>query len=257
MTICLSACSKKNPCQPCKNKACPESVYCKKHLKSPVALVSPEDNPLLSENDTDIVTLERIYTEKDGVRTLEKGIKLKEMFTYRIEISGRTHQRSLNIRSMKNLIDKNCYEPFSNIPFPVLIIEKAKDLIVALKIKEPLQNKVEQLSVLQNNLVSRFHEIGYFVNIEHIKKMKKKNYLSWYREFKDFYWRDFKLYHTEVALLIYPLLDLPELTESNIINSSLEIYNEICINHIQGTQLVIQALAQCNKYVKESFPDIT
>ena len=247
---CQSIKSKKIHYEKCSGLCLPDSIFCKKHQDFNHIYL----DPLQSSNDADIVTLETITCVKDGARVLADEIDPKHLFTYKIVIDGQEYQRTLNILTMRNLIDKKIYtEPFSNVPFPPEVLERATEILSYLKLVKQKTTLRDKKDALLNTLISKFGEIGYIVHYEWLSKLKPFQYESWHREFRDYFWKEFKQSNPEVALLIYPPLDLPMFQYNRHFQiRCLELYVEICSNHIQGTQLIIQALAQTNHIIKDA-----
>jgi len=213
---CTSVKSKNDLYTKCKRKTCDNSDFCSIHLKQKKKILFDSNrlSPLDSCNDTDIVSLERIYYLENNKRVLAREIKQNFLFTYKIEVNGQIFQRTLNILSMKSLIDcKLLKDPFSNVPFPEEVINEAKEKIKNLKIKEKKLTKTEQKSILITNLLRKFEEVGYIIHPEWIINMKKNDQFKWYNEVV-YLWKDFRIDHVDVAINMFPSLDLPHISNT-------------------------------------------
>ena len=256
MEQCIAVKNKVSIYERCPHKALENSEFCKKHSKKTSTVYDPNVlNPLNSENEVDIVSLEKITITKNGVKVLANEIKPNHLFTYLITVNGKVFQRTLSILTIKRLIETSyLIEPFSQVPFPEQVIQRAKEML--LKLKFPNINKTikEKINVNINRLITKFQEIGYYINIDILAKMKKREFISWYYEFKDFYWKEFRNFNIDVALIIYPQLDIPNIELSILAITDLMV--ELVSNSLQGVQLVLQSLAQVNKKIKELYSDL-
>lgn len=258
-STCTSVKSKKELFNKCQRKCIEGSEYCSIHFKQKniIKYDSNRLSPLNSNNDIDIISLEKIHYLENGKRMLSREIKPEHLFTYIINVDGKNFQRTLNIISMKNLIDTNhLRDPFSNVSFPLNVINEAKEMIKFLKIKKKKLNKKEQINILINNLIEKFQEIGYIIHPEWIKNMKKIDYIKWFNEVH-YLWKEFRHDHIDIVLNIYPSLDLPHFTENKDFELKvLQLHYDLTTLNIMGTMIVLTALAYSNEVVKLNYPDI-
>lgn len=259
MELCLSIKSKKEPYEQCPRKPNGKSTFCHIHKKQKniVLFNSEELSPLQSTNDTDIISLEKIYYYENGKPVLAREIKKEYLFTYKINVCGQEFQRTLNILSIKSLIDaKHLIDPFSNVPFTEDIINRAQDMIKRLNIKTPKVSKKEKKSLLINGLITKFQEIGYIIHPEWIIKMKKIDYIKWYNEVV-YLWKEFRNDYIDLALSIYPALDLPHFSENSTFELSvMQLFLDLTASSIMGTTIVLSGLAYSNQTIKNYYPDI-
>jgi hypothetical protein len=228
--ICHSVKSKKALYERCNKKTKDNHNFCHYHLKQNKKILYDINtlNPLNSLNDTDIISLEKIYYLDGTKKILAREIKFEYLFTYKITVNNKEYQRTLNILSMKELIDSNILiEPFSNVPFTSDIIEEAKKCISLLKIPKRKISLKEKKNILITKLVSKFENVGYIIQTDWINDMNKLAYIKWYNEVI-YLWKDFRNDNLDLALHIYPNLDLPIIIEnSNYIINALTLFNEL------------------------------
>lgn len=256
---CISVKSKNDFFTRCNRKKVNNSDLCSIHVKQKKCILYDPNklSPIDSCNDTDIVSLERIYYIENNVKILAREIKPNLLFSYKIDVCGQTFQRTLNILTMKCLIDSNhLKDPFSNVPLPNEVIENAKEMIKILKLKSKKLTKTEQKNILFTNLIRKFEEIGYIIQIDWLINMKKNDLIKWYNEVI-YLWNDFRSEYIEIAITMYPALDLPKVAENKDFELNvLKLFSDITISNIMGIMIVLSALSFSNEKVKSHYPDI-
>ena len=141
-------------------------------------------NPLLCNNDKDIISLESIWIENNNNKIVHMEFDKYLLFTYKINniIYG------LNIRSLEELFKNKIYkEPFTNLKFNNLIIEKINEKINFInKIKEkPKKEKYNYSQIINSkiiNIIKIMEANDIYLNIEWLKKLKKNNCFKLYYE---------------------------------------------------------------------------
>jgi len=257
--ICKSVKNKKVLYERCNKKTINNQDFCNYHLKHINKIIYDSNtlNPLDSLNDIDIISLEKIYFMEGTKKVLAREIKPEYLFTYKITVNNKEYQRTLNILTIKDLIESNILiEPFSNVPLTLDIINNAKKQISILKIPQKKISIIEKKKILINNLLSKFENLGYIVHTEWVNAINRFGFIKWYNEVI-YLWKDFRNENLELALHIYPNLDLPIIIEnSNYIINILTLFNELCTSNHMGTMIVFSGLVWSNENIKQHFPDI-
>jgi hypothetical protein len=256
---CKSVKNKRILFEQCSNKVSHNSEFCHYHNKQKNKIIYNTDtlNPLNSLNDTDIISLEKIYYIEDEKKIMAREIKPEYLFTYKITVNKKEFQRTLNILTMKDLIELNLLtEPFSNVPFTSEIIDKAKKVISLLKLPIKKLTIKEKKNILINNLISRFETIGYIIEPKWIIQINKLGYVKWYNEVV-YLWKELKHDNEDVAIHIYPTLDLPIILDnSNYIINVLTLLNELSHSNYMGINIVFSALVWSQEHIKQQFQNI-
>lgn len=259
MTKCISIKSKREFFIQCSSKACKDNSLCKKHTK--YKNIVPFDpatlNPFESLNDTDPITLDKIYYEENGKKKLSKDIDPKYLFTYRIKIKDKMYQRTLMAKTIKSIIDKKLPEPFTTIPFPEDVLLKAMKFLYNLGINKDKYRLVIEKESLINNIIDKFKEIGYEIEFEWIYTLSESDYSMWYSEIINL-WNELYITHVEVAKSIYTNESFPNFYyfDNNFIYKILKFYNELILKNTMGIMLVLTSLAWVNNNVKEAYPHL-
>ena len=131
-------------------------------------------NPLLCNNDKDIISLDNIWTENNNNKVVNLEFDKELLFTYRINklIYG------LNIRSLEELFKKIYKDPFTNLKFSSNLINKITTKIQFINkiIKKPNVEKYNYNQIINSKIINiikimEFNDI--YLNIEWFKKFKK------------------------------------------------------------------------------------
>ena len=132
-------------------------------------------NPLLCNNDKDIISLDNIWTENNNNKVVNLEFDKELLFTYRINklIYG------LNIRSLEELFKKKIYkDPFTNLKFSSNLINKITTKIQFINkiIKKPNVEKYNYNQIINSKIINiikimEFNDI--YLNIEWFKNLKK------------------------------------------------------------------------------------
>ena len=145
---CHSVVNRKHWYVQCDRECLQNEMYCKHHSKqkSIIHYDPSELNPLESVNNIDIINLEKIYDvcTVTGERKLREGYHAHDLFSYIMIINGKKYQRTLQMDTLKQLFEKEMLiDPFSNLPFPEDIIERAKHKLNRHVSKEKPKTKKE------------------------------------------------------------------------------------------------------------------
>lgn len=259
MSKCISIKSKREFFIQCTGKACQETGLCKKHQKyKKIIEFNPNTlNPFDSLNDTDPITLDKIYYEENGKKKLSKDIDPKYLFTYRIKIKDKLYQRTLVAKTIKSILDKQLPEPFTTVPFPENVILDAMKFLYNLGINKEKYRLVIEKELMINSIINKFKEIGYEIEFDWIYNLSETDYSLWYSEIINL-WNEMYFTHIEVAKSIYPNENFPNFYyfDNNFIYKILKFYNEICTKNTMGIMLVLTSLAWVSNSVKESYPHL-
>jgi hypothetical protein len=256
---CKSVKNKRVLYEQCLNKISNNSEFCNYHYKQKNKKIYNTDtlNPLNSLNDIDIISLEKIHYYEGDKKVIAREIKPEYLFTYKITVNEKEFQRTLNILTMKDLIELNLLtEPFSNVPFTSEIITDAKKVISLLKLPTKKITLKEKKNILINNLISKFETIGHIIESKWIIQINKLGYIRWYNEVI-YLWKEFKYDNADIAIHIYPSLDLPIILDNNnyIINV-LTLFNELSNSNYMGINIVFSALVWSQEHIKQQFSNI-
>jgi hypothetical protein len=259
--LCSSIKSKRCPHEQCTNTVKGEGVFCSTHqrCKTPVLYTpSPQTlNPLDSDNDTDPITLEKIYEFNKGQKQL--CVSANQLFTYTTEINGKQYQRSLLLTSMRDLIDNRVQlDPFCNQPFKSETLEKAKELIQQYRIPSRVSSEWEQHNIRINTMLDKFQNIGYLIQIPWIVQQKKSFYISWINEVRHI-WTKFSRDNPEMVPYIYmgslPHIS-PLMTSRQVSRDTVIALLGLMSNSFMGVMIVLSALAWISKDVRQAYPDL-
>jgi hypothetical protein len=70
-------------------------------------------------------------------------------------------------------------------------------------------------------------------------------------------WKDFRIDHVDVAINMFPSLDLPHISNTKEFELKiLKLFNDLAISHIMGIMIVLSGLSYSNEIVKFHYPDI-
>lgn len=254
---CKSVKSRNNPFEKCERVAC-ENGLCKSHYKykniifyDPVKL-----NPLNSENDTDPVSLEKIYEQVGKNKKICQPYR--SLFTYTMTIGDKSYQRTLQLVSLQQLLLNNILkDPFSNQPFPNDILERARKEIAKLP-SARTQNRKEQQKMRMNLILDKFQSLGYYINPEWVSSKQRTFFITWLNEVNHL-WIIFRNENPEAAPYIYPngvLNDIPfhAPTPEVILNITSRLVD--FMSSMMGIMIVLSALAYISEDVKRSYPDL-
>lgn len=243
----------------CCRKAEGDSIFCKQHSKQkrPLVYVPGTLNPLMSENDSDPVSMETIYTvDTEGKRTLATKAT---MFTYMMEAGGKKYQRTLLLTTIRDLLRNNILvDPFSNVPFTSDVITRAREAVCHAPRNKAMSKKEEQ-NIRFNRIIDYFQTIGYIIQPRMISEKSRGFYTSWYNEVIRL-WTDFRLHNMTVAPYIFPS---PNLTMIDYHLGRSEVVKNVTVNLLdfmsrssQGIMIVLSALAWVCEEVCATYPDL-
>lgn len=260
--MCSSIKSKRCPREQCTNVVKGDGVLCSTHrrCKTPVLYTpSPQTlDPLDSDNDTDPITLDKIYeVNKSGQKEL--CVSVNQLFTYTTEINGKQYQRSLLLTSMRDLIDNRVQlDPFCNQPFTIETLEKAKELIQKYRIPSRVSSESEQHNIRINAMIDKFQSIGYIIQVPWIIQPRKAFYLSWINEVQHI-WTKFSRENPEMVPYIYtgslPHMS-PLMTSRQVSRDTVISLLGFMSNSFMGVMIVLSALAWISRDVRQAYPDL-
>lgn len=261
MTQCTSIKSKKNFFLQCTHKCEDNNTLCKKHLrhKNIILFDKKKLNPLNSLNDTDPFSFDKIFYEENGKKILCRNIKSSQLFTYIITLNGKEYQRTLIADTIKNIVEKNLVEPFSQVKFPDEIINDAKAFLAKVKFKKEKVNSKTEIKLNIMKLIDKFSELGYIINYEWLSKLKKTNYITWYNEVSHIWLNLQKDLPLNTILIIYGDTSLPFINHEvpNYINNLYKFFVSFAENNYMAGMILLYALSWASKDVKLAYPDLT
>lgn len=214
-------------------------------------------NPLSSVNDTDPISLERIYSEgPDGLRRL--ALKPGQIFTYTMTEGGKSYQRSLELTTLRDLLRNNIRtDPFSNKPFPEDILRRAME-----KVQKTCTRRIspsEAHNIRMNHILDHFTRVGYIINPTVLRNDRKGFYTTWYNEVT-YLWSQFKRDNPEMAQHVYPPLTLPlvHLNQSGkqLIKAVTSNLLEFMEHSFMCVMVVLSGLAWIVEDVRHDYPDL-
>jgi hypothetical protein len=141
-------------------------------------------NPLVCNNDKDIISLESIWIEKNNKKILNMEFDKFLLFTYK----NKNIIYGLNIRSFEELLKNKIYkDPFTNLKLNNSIIENINKKINFInKIKEkPKKEKYNYSQIINSkiiNIIKIMEANDIYLNIEWLKKIKKNMCFKLYYE---------------------------------------------------------------------------
>lgn len=256
---CKSVKSRTRQHEQCTRKHTEGSIFCKQHSKQKNQIIfDPESlNPLLSDNDTDPITMEPIYKTVDKKRVLAtKGL----LFTYVTETSGKQYQRTLFLTTIRDLIRNNInVDPFSNLPFSEELLRRARNELMKAPQSIRKYSQTEEQNLRFNRIIEYFQTIGYIIEPSLISGKSKHFYVQWYNEVHHL-WIQFRRENPQIYTFIYPS---PTLTHVDYHASRAEVTKHITHNIIEfmskssmGIMIIISALAYISDDVSRQYPDL-
>ena len=227
-------------------------------------------NPLVFNNDKDIISLESIWIENNNKKTLNMEFDKYFLFTYKINniIYG------LNIRSLEDLFKNKIYkEPFTNLKFNNLIIEKINKKINFInKIKEkPKKEKYNYLQIINSkiiNIIKMMEANDIYLNIEWLKKFNKNTCFKLYHELQyiiNYYKNNYNdMYNMIITknYFTYNNNNLKDLHYMQFKNLVFEIIYSILNNSYNtnvskmASYLILSVLCYVSPDIKNAYPDI-
>jgi len=146
-------------------------------------------NPLLCNNNRDIISLDNIWIEENNNKILDLEFDKKLLFTY----TNNNIIYGLNIHSLEELFNKNIYvDPFTNNKFSKEIINKIKkkiDFIKKLRIIKK-KDKYTYQQIINNkiiNLIKILEKNDIYLNVEWLKNLNKQKYYKLYNELQQIF----------------------------------------------------------------------
>lgn len=255
-STCISIKSKKEPHIKCN---CPviHNNLCGRHLKQRNVKIwnnNDENNPLMSSNDIDPISLDVIWVIKNKTRVLA-DLKIHDIFTYSTQINNHTFIRSLSLKTINQLIKNynipRC--PFSNLPLSNDTLNKAKLQILSSKPKKHKYTKNEKYKINLSKMIDKFQECGYpDVQLKWLYDMSTNDIIKWSYEL-DTIFINFKHDHPHLCTCdMDKYINKHERDCHKIVNN---LYN-LCNLHMMGVQIVISALAWSNYQVQNVYPSL-
>ena len=215
-------------------------------------------NPLNSENDTDPISLEKIYEEDlQGVRQISS--RTHDLFTYVMESGGKKYQRTLQLSSLRDLLKNNITkDPFSNEPFPEEVINRARARVEgASAVRRRSYN--EEHNMRMNRIIDFFQRIGYIINPTWVCLERKSFFLSWYHEVNHL-WLSFRRDNPEVSVHVFPAGILPyinpTLSKRQVAKHITKTLLTFMETSFMSVMIVLSALAWVSEDVRHAYPDL-
>lgn len=227
------------------------------------------DNPLLCNNERDIISLDKIWENKDGEKVVNLEFDKKLLFTYESNniIFG------MNIESLETLLKKKIFkDPFTNVRFSNSTLNKIKNKILFLRKIKYNKNKTENYDIKQIinnkiiNIIKILEKSDIYIDFEWLNKLNKNSYIKLYRELNDIflnYKHNYIVLYNQMIKKNYFVNDIHQLRSNNFNNLKniiysiiLSILNENKEEHIQKicVYIITGALCYVSNQIKEAYP---
>jgi len=184
------------------------------------------NNPLLCNNNRDIISLDNIWIEKDNKKILNLEFDKKCLFTY----TNHNLIYGLNINSLEELFNKNIYiDPFTNKRFSKELINKIKkkiNFIKKLKIYKK-KDKYTYQQIINNkiiNIIKILENNDIYLNVEWLKKLNKQGYYKLYNELYSMF-NHYKMSYMDTY---------NKMINKNYFNYNMNYLKHLDINHLKG-----------------------
>jgi hypothetical protein len=250
--------STNNPFERCQRVA-HKNGLCKSHEKQKkIIIFDPQIlNPIYSENDTDPVSLEKIYEDNGKAKKLCQ--KPSMLFTYKMTSGNKVYQRTLQLTSLQNLINNNILrDPFSNEPFTADVLENARREISRLP-KTRNRTKIEEQKIRMNSILDKFQRIGYLINPLWVSSKRKNFFIAWINEV-NVLWLNFRHDNPNLSHVVYnsSVMENINFTVSapDVIANITTRLLEFMAHSLMGDMIVLSALAWISEEVKRAYPDL-
>jgi hypothetical protein len=227
-------------------------------------------NPLLCNNDKDIISLESIWDENNNNKVLNMEFNKYLLFTYK----NNNLIYGLNIRSLEELFKNKIYkEPFTNLKFKISVIEKINKKINFInKIKEkPKKEKYNYSQLINSKIINIIKLLEYsdiYINIEWLNKLKKNMCFKLYHELQ-YIINYYKINYNDMYNMIitknyftYSNNFLKNLEYMQFKNLVFEIIHSI-LNYSYDTNvgkmasyLILSVFCYVSPEIKNAYPDI-
>jgi hypothetical protein len=150
------------------------------------------NNPLISQNDIDPISLEKIWYIENGIKVKANDIQDIFLFSYK---DKNDFIRCFNINTIKELFNQNIFKnPETSLDFPEKVITYAKIKINLLENMGVMKLKNENILLTKRkvknmtyNTFFKFQKFSIFLEDKYFLNLKIPELLKLYHETKDFY----------------------------------------------------------------------
>jgi len=260
---CASIRSIKDPYHQCPGMCKGHPTLCPRHSRAKKARLFDSNilDPLVSINDTDPVTLDKIWFEENGKKRLCRTMKPGQLFSYKTIVNGKEYQRTLLLTSIRDLLAKKILtDPFTNEKFSEEFLAMAREKI-SLQFPAKTMSKKDRIRILNLSIIDRFRNIGYIINPDWVLEMRSVHVLGWYNEVS-LLWNRFRQdTDPEYVNHVYPPGVLLPIHYQNRISKDtllmlLKNIDSFAGSHYMASMIAIHALAWVSNEVKIAYPDL-